>query len=746
MVDNEKRRPILGGGENLINSITKRGSFPVKTIYPRNYDQAKNLVQNEFGKVNTIINELPESKKMNEVVLTIRVNEKFLAKSYTPNSFFSELGFQNIGSRSWSNNNKDSKLYFGKIAQNHLRNYNEKLANPPSETFKDDVRTIEEINILEFDEVVQGFDSNWREGRVEFVIHPYSNQVELLKKFEQILIDSNINRESVKVRAYDDGPIFISAIINSVALNNFKDFNPLRTVHPLEVELKSFEDRHPPIPNNFLPPIKSTPLTKVGVIDGGIHINNSLVSNYTTQTFEIGNPASNYFKDHGTAVSGLVLYGDLNKLPDNSVLPSPTIGVESIRVFPTATEDIDLYDSIDIIENSIPQQDDITVYNLSIGPSGMILDDVISRFTFVLDKLSYEYKKLFVVAVGNNGEKRAPFNRIEAPADAVNALGVGSYRITENGSFEKAKYSCVGGGREGAKVKPDIVEFGGCSTTPVKLIGESDFLLTFGQGTSYSSPLVARKAAELLVRGSNINHLTTKGLLIHSAHGGKSVDKHIGYGYCVSDVNEILNCNKNKVTIIYNNSISVKKYAKVPIPLPHNIDAKKFRISWTIVTESSPNALSTESYTMTSIEETFYPHAEMFKLNKIVDGKTKTKKININEKEKIENLIADGWALPKFPDTKSGSNRLNEEELRKEMKWDTVIKKHIQMNKNSLLDPFLIIHGLDRTDKIRRINFSVIITVEAIESTDNLYEEILNQYSALNPISIRNENEIQLFN
>lgn len=746
MADDEKKRPILGGGENLIDSITKKSFNRGDIIYPRNYDQAKSLVQSEFGKVNTIINELPESKKMNEVVLTIRVNEKFLAKSYTPNSFFSELGFQNIGSRSWSNRKNDSKLYFGKIDQNHLRNYNAKLTNPPSETFQNDVRTIEEINTLDFDEVVQGFDSKWKEGRVEFVIHPYPNQVELLKKFEQILIDSNINRDSVKVRAYDDGPIFISAIINNVALNNFKDFNPLRAVHPLEVELKGFEDRHPPIPNDFSPPIKSIPLAKVGVIDGGVHLNNSLISNYTTQTFEIDNPASNYFKNHGTAISGLVLYGDLNKLPDNSVLPSPTIGVESIRVFPTATEDIDLYHSIDIIENAIPQQDDITVYNLSIGPSGMILDDIISRFTFVLDKLSYEYKKLFIVAVGNNGEKRTPFNRIEAPADAVNALGVGSYHITEDGSFEKANYSCVGGGREGAKVKPDIVEFGGCSRTPVKLIGESDFLLTFGQGTSYSSPLVAKKAAELLVRGSNINHLTTKALLIHSAQGGESVDSHIGYGYCVSDVNDILNCSENKVTIIYNNSISVKKYAKVPIPLPHNVDAKKFKISWTIVTDSAPNALSTESYTMTSIEETFYPHAEKYKLSKIVNGKTKTKKINITEKEEIENLERDGWTLPKFPDTRSGKTLLNEEELRKEMKWDTVIKKHVQMNKNSLLNPYLIIHGLDRTEKIRRINFSVIITVEAIGCTDNLYEEILNQYSVLNPISIRNENKIQLSN
>lgn len=746
MTNKEKKYPILAGGENLISNITKRGSFPGETVYPRNYEQAKNLVQAEFGKVNTIISELPESKKMNEVILTIRINEKFLAKSYTPNSFFSELGFQNIGSRSWTTNYKDSKLYFGKIAQSHLRNYHEKFTNPPSEKFKDDVRTIEEINILNFDEVVQGFDSDWKMGRVEFVIHPYSNQVELLKKFKQILIDSNIDTEPIKVRAYDDGPIFISAIINNAALNNFRDFNPLRTVHPLEVKLKNFEDRYPPIANSFLPPANSTPLIKVGVIDGGIHLNNKLISNHTTQTFEINNPASDYFKNHGTAVSGLILYGDLNTLPDNSVLPSPTVGVESIRVFPTATEDIDLYDSIDVIENAIPKQDDITVYNLSIGPTGMILDDVISRFTFVLDKLSYEYKKLFVIAVGNNGEKRIPFNRIESPADAVNALGVGSFSITEDGSFEKAKYSCVGGGREGAKVKPDIVEFGGCSTTPVKLIGESDFLLTFGQGTSYSAPLVARKAAELLVRGSNVNHLTTRGLLIHSARGGESVDKHIGYGYCASNINEILSCDKNKVTIIYNNSISVKKYAKVPIPLPSNIDAKKFRISWTIVTDSYPNALSTESYTMTSIEETFYPHAEMFKLNKTIDGKLKTKKINVNEKDKIDGLIEDGWALPKFPDTKSGNNRLSEEELRKEMKWDTVAKKHIQMNKNSLFDPFLIIHGLDRTDKIRRINFSVIITVEAIESTDNLYEEILNQYSLLNPIAIKNENELRLSN
>ena len=87
--------------------------------------------------------------------------------------------------------------------------------------------------------------------------------------------------------------------------------------------------------------------------------------------------------------------------------------------------DYDLYEIIDIIEKVVPKNKDIKIYNISFGPPGPILDDSISRFTYALDKLAYEEDVLFVVAVGNDGENI--LNRIQAPADLVNGLGIGAY-------------------------------------------------------------------------------------------------------------------------------------------------------------------------------------------------------------------------------------------------------------------------------------------------------------------------------
>ena len=76
------RRPILGKGENLVEPVYKSGSGGPKT-YPRTYEAAKELVKSEILKVKTDIEKIPHDKKMRDVVIAVRLNEKFLAKSYT---------------------------------------------------------------------------------------------------------------------------------------------------------------------------------------------------------------------------------------------------------------------------------------------------------------------------------------------------------------------------------------------------------------------------------------------------------------------------------------------------------------------------------------------------------------------------------------------------------------------------------------------------------------------------------------
>src|SRR5262249_26776980 len=149
--------------------------------------------------------------------------------------------------------------------------------------------------------------------------------------------------------------------------------------------------------------------------------------------------------------------------------------------------DIDLYESIDVIEAAVPQRKDIKVFNISFGPKGPILDDTISRFTFALDLLAAAQKVTFCVAVGNDGAATSGMNRIQAPSDLVNGLGVGAY-TQRNGNRIDATYSCQGLGRECGKLKPDIVGFGGCEQRPFHLVAVAKGIKVLSAGTSFANP------------------------------------------------------------------------------------------------------------------------------------------------------------------------------------------------------------------------------------------------------------------
>jgi len=92
--------PILGYGERLIHPIT-RSSGGEGPQFPRTYEQARQLVKQQINVLKSNIRDIPAKKRMREVVATVRLNSKFLAKSYIPNSFFRESNMENIGSRRW---------------------------------------------------------------------------------------------------------------------------------------------------------------------------------------------------------------------------------------------------------------------------------------------------------------------------------------------------------------------------------------------------------------------------------------------------------------------------------------------------------------------------------------------------------------------------------------------------------------------------------------------------------------------
>lgn len=747
--------PIIGYGEHLIEPSKKKfGSGPAN--YPRTFSEAKTKVKEDIVKLRNSISSIPENKKMDEVVVTVRLNEKFLAKSYTPNSLFKTSQFEDIGSRRWKRqidpgNEVVSKMHFVKLNPDNLYVLEAALESDESRltgSFKNDVQKLEELSILNQNEVIQGFEYDWQEGSVEFVLHPFGeDNNEVIDKFTNLLQEHGVDKKSLRIKEYHDGPIFISAYVKRQILKEIADFNPLRTVHPLRVNLfpstRSYDIKelnlYPPKGENISP-------IKVGVFDGGIDENNPFLVNFAKENEAVESEPDIDGLKHGTQVAGVILYGDLNQYDNNTQLDDPVVTVESFRVLPLSDpKDFDLYEAINLIEKIVPSRTDIDVYNLSFGPIGPIFDDEISRFTYSLDRLAWNYRKLFVVAVGNDGHKPFPMNRIQAPADLVNGLGVGSFTYDYTSRERiRAYYSCIGMGREGCKVKPDLVAFGGDDKFPIHLLSLNSSAKELSAGTSFSSPFIASKAAEIMGRCSQFDSLSARALLIHSATHSDNANDEIGYGYLDQTVDNILGCAENKVTIVYSASINPKAIAKLLIPVPLNADISgDISLSWTIATLSKANALHVEDYTESAIEHTFYPHSKKYSFTK--KGYSSITCHIEKDSDKIDELLKDGWQMSLQPVSSSPNQYQTEQARRGELKWDTVVKNWKRMRNSSLNQPFLLLHGMGRNgSSFDRMDYAVVITIHAPKYAGNLYEDILNEYKVLQPVSIRSRNQILL--
>jgi hypothetical protein len=86
-----------------------------------------------------------------------------------------------------------------------------------------------------------------------------------------------------------------------------------------------------------------------------------------------------------------------------------------------------LYDVLGRIDQVLVDKD-YQLINLSIGPRLPIEDDDVHAWTAVIDDRLSRGTTLATIAVGNDGDGSAKdgLNRIQVPADCVNALAVGA--------------------------------------------------------------------------------------------------------------------------------------------------------------------------------------------------------------------------------------------------------------------------------------------------------------------------------
>jgi hypothetical protein len=352
--------------------------------------------------------------------------------------------------------------------------------------------------------------------------------------------------------------------------------------------------------------------------------------------------------------------------------------------------------------------------NLSIGPKWPIQDDDVHAWTAVLDDRLSRGTTLATIAVGNDGEgdATAQLNRIQVPADCVNALAVGACDNPDT-PWQRCTYSSVGPGRSPGLVKPDFVEFGGCLQRPFIALSEGNTIaLEATEGTSFSAPSVLRLATGVRAHfGTALNLLAIRALLVHTTEPCEYACEDVGRGRIARTVPEIVLCDDDTIRVVYQGKISPTRYIRARIPVPSGTIPGKVLITATLCFPTGVDPHHPGNYTRAGLESTFRPH---------------------DQKRKDPDQI--------HADAKSFFGRANkglmEDELRRDAwKWENCLHGAVSFLGKSLRNPVFDIHynarlgGRDHSPK-EELPYALVISVQAKHLAD-LYDRIVRKYASV---------------
>lgn len=435
----------------------------------------------------------------------------------------------------------------------------EKLGKEKKYLHADKIAKTNFVNVIVDCHFVEKFDVDEAKESIteDSIITIYKTDIdtrELLSKFGIDVLESRIIGGTTVLLTppqarllYDKAPYLISM--------NVTDFSKISLESSLLEDVEFEEERIIPRPHNE--PI-------IGVIDTQF---NEKVYFYEWVDYkpmlsaEILEPED---YRHGTAVSSIIVDGPRG----NSTLDD---GCGRFRVRHFGVSKQSGFSSFAIlreIRNIVENNQDIKVWNLSLGSRNEIRENFISPEAAELDRIQSEFDVIFVVAGTNTPDGlNHPDMKVGAPADSLNSLVVNSVDM----SGKSASYS-----RRGPVLsffhKPDICYYGGDGTsTDGKIAVCADELgAIFLSGTSFAAPWITRKLAYLIyVMG--LSREVAKALIIDAAaKWGPSgnVSDTMGYGVVPKRIEDILNTSEDEIKFIITGTTEDYETYNYKLPVP----------------------------------------------------------------------------------------------------------------------------------------------------------------------------------
>lgn len=277
--------------------------------------------------------------------------------------------------------------------------------------------------------------------------------------------------------------------------------------------------------------------------------------------------------EHGTSVTSIIVDGPrLNPwLEDNC-------GMFKVRHFGVCLDRISITSLVKKVEKIVQQNQDIHVWNLSLGTSEEVSKNFISFDGAALDVLEQKYNIIFVIAGTNDiRSNKKDYLRVGSPADSLNSIVVNSVR--KDGS--PVSYS-----RKGKILsffnKPDLSYYGGDFDERITVYSSKG--LDEQYGTSFAAPWIARKLCYMIdILG--FTREVAKALLIDSAAGWEykqgqyKLQNIIGFGVVPKDIAKIVGSENSEIKFTLSGTAHTFATSNYAIPVPKDEGNKSYYIA-----------------------------------------------------------------------------------------------------------------------------------------------------------------------
>lgn len=728
------RNFLLGKGERLAEAI-RIGSPPVNKSYPYTFQEAKTRLGPMVNDTVDQIQRLPAEACPDDLaVASITLNPEFIAKTYFPSQLLTNVGLETVGSRAKmikpekrSGERTPTETVTTELFVKGKRSSFNKWADmfenlSQSDPGADQIVVIEKVSFLQPSEKLKIDKASKIKNVFEVVMHldEESAQNRHLNQFKDYLKRKDLNPDFER-KFYAGGLCFLEIEAPPKLQEYIAQYSLVRVVRTMPgLRLLKPAIRTGGVDKSMkvkLPEVDALDLaTQVAIFDGGIPNNHPILqwaTSYDTKGVGVAHPE---LLEHGVGVTSAFLFGHIDP---KSPLKQPYAYVDHYRVLDAVpgSNPYELYEVLERIQDVL-ETTNYDFINLSLGPRLPISDDEVHAWTAVLDDYLSKRQTLATIAVGNDGEGDSSIqaNRVQVPADCVNALGIGACDVPDD-NWQRASYSSVGPGRSPGITKPDLVDFGGSIHRPFLTIDsiDGDKIIPTG-GTSFSAPTVMRLGAGVKAHfGNLLNTLAIRTLLVHCSEASEIQKEEIGFGRVARTLDDIVLCNDGVVRVVFQGRISASKFIRVPIPMPLTELKGKVLIKATLCYTTAVDPHHPENYTRSGLEVSFRPHKDKF----TTDKKTGRQSVN--------------------PSTKTFFGTLSKEyqteiELRRDaLKWENCMHAPKTFLGKSLKEPVFDIHYNARVEgqkdgRTQEIEYALVITVESLKTPD-IYDQVVRRYA-----------------